>query len=109
MFRTITLADFRDTFRRIERENFSHEGLEVLFDYLENIESDLEEQFEFDPIALCCDYAEASADDIARDYGIKFDDDATDDEKAEIVSEYLSDNGVYVGVTSDGNFVYRQF
>ena len=54
---TVGLSDFRDAFQ-IRKENFTYEGLEALFDYLEQYEEDTGEEIELDVIALCCDYTE---------------------------------------------------
>ena len=39
-------------------DNFSVEGRQALFDYLENLEDDTGEKIELDIISLCCDYTE---------------------------------------------------
>jgi len=57
MHETITLWRFQDGFKH-RRENFSYEGLEALFDYLEGLEEELGEPIEFDPIGICCEYSE---------------------------------------------------
>ena len=60
MKQSITRADFvgwfwgSDTYKR----NFSYEGLNSLFDYLEQFEEDMGEEIDFDPIAICCEYSE---------------------------------------------------
>ena len=40
------------------KNNFSYDGLGALFDYIEELEHDIGEDIEFDPIALCCEYSE---------------------------------------------------
>ena len=60
MKQSITRADFvgwfwgSDTYKR----NFSYEGLNSLFDYLEELEEDMGKEMEFDPVAICCEYSE---------------------------------------------------
>jgi len=54
---TVSLSDFRDAFQ-IRKENFSYEGLEALFNYLEDYEEGTDEEIELDPIAFCCDFCE---------------------------------------------------
>ena len=52
---------FREAFRLAGRsDQFSYEGLEVLFDYLDNLSEDTGETIELDPVALCCEYYESS-------------------------------------------------
>ncbi|MDE1728999.1 MAG: hypothetical protein KGH81_07480, partial [Thaumarchaeota archaeon] len=64
---TVTFSDFVDAFRQAGRKGtFSYDGLRTLFDYLEEVEHDIGKEFELDPIALCCEYAEAGADSIAE-------------------------------------------
>lgn len=56
---TINFNDFEARFQRYGRgEQFSYEGLQALFDWLEDFESDTGEDMEFDVIGLCCDFAE---------------------------------------------------
>ena len=56
---TVTIYDFIEAFRNADRrENFSREGLGLLFDYFEQYEQAIGEEMELDVIALCCDYVE---------------------------------------------------
>jgi hypothetical protein len=56
---TITLHEFRDTFRKMGRENsFSYEGFEALFNWIEEFEESTGIESEFDPIGLDCDFVE---------------------------------------------------
>jgi len=57
MKQTVTKSMFRDAFR-LRPDNFSYDGLEVLFDYLEELESGTDQEIELDVIALCCDFRE---------------------------------------------------
>lgn len=106
---TVSLYDFREAFRTCGRaEQFSYEGLEVLFDYLEQYEEDTGEELELDVVALCCDFYEDTVEAIAANYSIDLTDREDEDEKAEVVREYLEDNGAFVGAVT-GGFVYRAF
>lgn len=59
MITTITKSNFRDEFINYGREDqFTHEGLGVLYDYLEGYEEDTGCGIELDVIALCCEYTE---------------------------------------------------
>lgn len=101
MIQTINLYQFRDAFQRHSRTNFSYEGLEVLFDYLEECDPD----YDLDVVELCCDYAEGSALSIAAQYGIEAED---EDELHAAVLEYLEDHTNVIGST-DETIVYLQF
>lgn len=111
MKQTISLSDFRDAFRKMDRtDNFSYEGLELLFDMFE--ESDPE--MELDVIAICCDYNEDNWLEIAKNYNIDIDGDLSyggielDEAKKDAVREYLQENTYLVGET-DSSFVYQAF
>lgn len=58
MKKTITLYDFRDAFKALRPENFSYDGLEVLYDYLTDLEEGTGEEIELDVIELCCTFSE---------------------------------------------------
>lgn len=62
---------FRDRFMRSDnyKNNFSYEGLHALFEYIEQVEDDIGEEFEFDMVGICCDYTEYdSLEDFNADY-----------------------------------------
>ena len=65
---TVSLSDFREAFN-IRKENFTYDGLEALFNYLEEYEDSTGEEPELDPIGLCCEFTEyASLKDFRQDY-----------------------------------------
>lgn len=67
MINTISLSDFRTAWANSSRsESFSYEGLEVLYNFLEEVDPD----FDLDIVALDCDFVEASILDVAKDYSI---------------------------------------
>ena len=112
MKQTVNLQDFRDAFHRMGRKDqFSYEGLEILFNYLEDWEQDTCEEIELDVIALCCDYAESTIDDLISDYDIDISDCDPDDDEAieDIVWEYMNDYTIICGETADGSIVYALF
>jgi len=112
MISTINLYQFRNGFKEMGRsEQFSYDGLKVLFEYLESFEDDIGEKLEFDVLALCCDFAEQTPRNIAIDYdfdlsGIHED---SDDEILEFVLDQLNDCTSVCGETDRGTIVYRQF
>jgi len=102
MIQTINVSDFRDAFRSMGRQDqFSREGLRALFDYMEEMAPD----FDLDVIALCCDYSEDTAAQIAESYGINVD---SIDELEDAVRAYLEENTTIVAETANG-FLYAQF
>jgi len=66
MKKTISLEDFRDEFFNHGRGNqFSWNGLEALYNYLEEINSN----YELDVIGLCCEFTEyKDLNEIKNDY-----------------------------------------
>lgn len=105
---TVGKYDFRQAFSDAGRkEQFSYEALDLLFEYFEQVEDDTGEEIELDVISICCDYAEGTVDEIAESYDIDLDE-CDDDEKKDAVREYLNNETMIVGETSDG-FIYAQF
>ena len=51
----ITRYEFTD---EMQKHGFSYEGSKALFDYFEQLEEDMGEDMDFDPIAIRCDYNE---------------------------------------------------
>ena len=102
----VTQSSFIDAFTRAGRaRQFSLPALRLLLEYFEQHEKDTGEEIELDVSAICCEYAESTASEIAHDYSIDFDE---SDDKADTVREYLINYTILVGKTPDG-FVYLQF
>lgn len=111
---TVTETMFKDAFYKAGRQdNFSYDGLSILFEYFENLEDDCDMSIELDVIAICCEYQEMCVADIAENYSIEIDDDLDDDEIVEVVEDYLNDNSQICGKWTDDDgityFVFSQF
>lgn len=66
MKQTVNFHIFQDAFQNINRSNnFSYEGLQALFNHLEQLEEDIGEEIELDVIALCCEYTEIEEDEAS--------------------------------------------
>ena len=97
MYKTIDVSEFRDAFRDYGRkDNFSWAGLEILFDYLEEAGD-----IELDVIALCCEFEEASIDEINEQFGQEF-------EEIEEAADWLADQTAVCGTTDD-SVIFAQF
>ena len=102
---------FREAFRlAVRMDQFSSEGFEVLFDYLENLSEDTGEPIELDVVALCCEYYESSIQELIDIYHIDLSEVDEDDPDSiiEVVREYLENNTSVCGEV-DGGFVYAAF
>lgn len=92
-----------------ENASWSAEGAEVLFNYLEEMADIMGEPYEFDLVGLRCEYSEGTVDEIIDYYDIDVSDAEDDeDEKTDLVRDYLERNTSIAGETSDG-FVYAVF
>ena len=92
---TVNFSDFVDGFTKLElrKDQFSYDGLKLIFDYLESLEEDGEE-IEFDPIGICSDFTETTVPEFNSDYGTKF-------SSIEEIEEYLDQHTFVVGKTKD--------
>ena len=103
MIQTINFYDFQTAFNQIRPNNFSYDGLKLLFNHLEEYEESTGEQIELDVIALCCDFVESSLEEINSNYPNE------EELKLEDAIEYLRDNTDYIGKTDEDKLVYLQF
>jgi hypothetical protein len=103
---TVSVYDFYREFASIRPDNFSRAGLNILFDFFDEYEQESGEEMELDVIAICCDFTEATWQEIAENYSIDLTDAELGGEKYEIVKTYLEDQGALIGEV-DGGFVYR--
>ena len=102
MHQTINVSSFRDAFHAMGRgDQFTYDGLGMLFDYFE----DLDSSHELDVIAICCGYSEDMPAYIADQYDVDVED-MSDGETLDAVLEYLGNNSLVVGVTDAGAVVY---
>ena len=113
IIQTVDVYQFSKAFLDSRPNNFSYEGLACLFDYLDQLSDDCGEPLELDVIAICCEFSEDTADNIAKYYSIDLTECETADERADAVREHLEDEGAYVGECLDHAgatlFVYRNY
>ena len=101
MKQTIDVYGFRRAFERTDRKDqFSYEGLEALFNWLEQYEDDTGEEMELDVIALCCDFTEYES---LEEFHKGYDADTYND--WDKIAEYTS----VIPVGCDGGFIIQQF
>lgn len=113
MFERVSKYDFSSAFHRAGRgDQFSHAALDALFDYLEEMESDLGEEIELDVIGLCTEWSEySSALEAAEGAGYEKDEDEDQDEDEieEAALDWLRDQAGTVIEVGDGSVVIQNF
>jgi hypothetical protein len=106
MYQSINESEFRTAFHSCGRgKQFSYDGLTILFEGLEEYETNIGEEIELDVIALCCEYSELSESEVKDAYGDMI---GKDDE----VRGFLRENTMLLGThEKDGieHFVFQQF
>ena len=102
MKQPITFSQFHDAFRDMDRlDNFSYEGLRVLFDWFESLDEDCGTDTELDVIAICCEFSESTPDEIRANYDIGTESDS-------MLIQYLNEHTMVCGET-DTTIVYQDF
>jgi predicted ArsR family transcriptional regulator len=110
MYQKVNFGTFMTAFKAHGRQDqFSYSALELLFEYLEQLEDDLGEQMELDVIALCCEYEEASVAEVITHYDVDISDDSDEDETRAAVLEYLEYHTTVIGETNAGTILFAQF
>lgn len=58
--KTVSESEFIDSFLKSDtyKNNFTYDGLVALYEHLEQLSEDIEQDIEFDMIALCCEFTE---------------------------------------------------
>lgn len=113
MKQTISKDAFRFLFNQVRPDNFTYEGQGVLFDYLEQLEEDLGQDLEFDPIAFCCDFTECSIKEFTQAYSftdmeVYFD--SRDEEVRAEISKYIDHHGSWYQFLNDGkDLIFQNF
>jgi hypothetical protein len=103
---TVNLYDFRREFAECRPNNFSYDGLGLLFEFLEQLEDDTGDEFELDVIALCCEWNEDTPENIAANYSIDIEDDGN---ALANVLDHLNDETMVAGTTDDGNIIFLAY
>ena len=95
IIKKIGLYEFREAFSHCDRkDNFSYDGLEVLFDYLDDL-SDCFGNIKLDVIAICCEYTESTIVEALECYDLTS-------------LEELQDNTLVLNVDSD-TIIYQNY
>jgi hypothetical protein len=102
-------SQFADMFKQSSRaDQFSYEALEAIYGYFEDYSRDTGEDVEFDVVAICCDWQEATWGEVAEQYGLDLSD-VADEDKAGAVWDFLTDESAGAYRVGDDSFVFVQF
>jgi len=101
---TLSLYDFRTEWARSSRKNsFSYNGLELLYDHLEETDPD----YDLDIVELDSSWTEAGIDQILNDYDLGID--SKIENALERALEALNDKTIALGITSEDTIVFLEF
>lgn len=96
---TVNAWDMKQVFEKMDRDYYSMNGLDALLEYYDEID----ENMEFDPIAICCDCSEFGEhgaaldfDSLISDYGYLLDRDEWLDENALSPDEWEENKDLYI-------------
>jgi hypothetical protein len=107
---TIDSHGFRNAFANFGRQDqFSHNGLQALFNHLEDIEQVGGGEIELDVVSLCCDFTEfATALEAAKEFSrFTIDQGLTKQEEERQAIQFLADNTDVIPF--DGGIIIQNF
>ena len=112
IIQTVNVHTFREAFKSMGRQDqFSYDGLEALYEFLEDMSQDTGEDYELDVVGLCCDFSEDTYKDILSNYDLaSFEEMAEldDDEQMELIVERLNEETIVV-YHDDEKVLYQNF
>lgn len=91
----VTKYMFTEEFKKLRPNSFSYNGLEDLYEYYIELEEDLGDEIELDPIAICCDWMEYEEEEIPKYF-------FSEGETLEEILEALSDKATVITVDHYG-------
>lgn len=92
---TVSEYDFHTAFENSNRSNnFSSDGLEILYEYLTSYEESVGEELELDVIAFCCEYSEYDLEEVNHTFDKEFED-------MEEASNWLNNQTMVCGYNDD--------
>ena len=106
MKQTINKHQAVDALLQDDNAGWSIEGAKALVEYLEELEEDLWEEFEFDIVAIRCDYSEMSIDEVLESYEdirkeFKEREKEDDEEEEEIIKDIIAKYTTCIEVSRD--------
>lgn len=93
----VTIFNFVDAFASMNRgNNFSHQGLQALYEYLEEVD----ENYELDVIALCCEFTEFGD---LKEFQAAYDEEDYPD------TESIQEVTTYIDIAGTSSFIVQDF
>lgn len=108
---TMNFNQFMDNWPESRKDQFSYDALSAIFDYYEEYTEGTNEEVEFDPIAICCEWSEAeNAIEAYKQYHAEGEepDGETPEDKEAAAMEWLENNTTSLKL-ENGGVVYVQF
>ncbi len=97
MKKTIDVYQFRDTFKDYDRDDFSYEGYEALFDWFEEYDNCSDTETELDVIAICCDFTEyENLEELKREHDVES-------------IEELEENTIVIPISGTDRFIIQNY
>ena len=96
-----SVSQLREEFINYDRDYYSYEGYEFIFNYYE----DLVTNTELDVIAICGDFNELSFEEFINDYSLELEE---EEDQEEVISEYIEYNGGSYQIL-DNTVIYTVF
>jgi len=109
LYLEVSLGSFQNAFTQKAPDNFSRDGMEILFNHLQLI---AREPTKLDVYQVIQDYEEVSAANLISEKGFDLQD--VDEDDLPSLIEYLRDNDAYIGHflnkhSQDYHFIIRKF
>lgn len=105
MYIKVTWQKFRDAVNDYSPAQFTKEGLGVLFDHFENLETNMDTKIELDVIEICNDWKEGTYEGL---YGEDYPEDTNYEDFKVKVLEYLNHHTTVLKVGTD-NLLIKNF
>jgi hypothetical protein len=102
MYETVNLFGFINAFKKVRPNNFTLEALELIYEFLTTYEDDTNIEVELDVIAICCDFTEMKQNEVLESYPI-----LSKNENG--IIDFLTEKTLFLGITSDKNYVFQSF
>ena len=108
MKKTLSTSEAADLLAADKNAGWSYAGARALVEHIERVEEDTGEEFEFDHVALRCDFSEyPNAREAAEESGWEPDEDADNDDAEEAALKWLRDRTTVI--TFNGGVIIQQF